>query len=83
MPDDPILEAFIERLRRRRERADGRIIFHDLDDLDPFDPADHDDEPDTDHLARLADPEVLARVLEIAAQPGNHDRYGPPFGGRD
>jgi hypothetical protein len=45
-----------------RRRPGGRILVHRLDELEPFDPADHDDSEDTDHLARLADPECLARV---------------------
>ena len=37
----------------------------DIRTLDRFNPADHDDDQDTDHLARLADDDVLAQVLEV------------------
>jgi hypothetical protein len=42
-----------------------------MNDQHPVDPdAEHDDDQDTDHLARLADPEILARVEAIEREQG-------------
>jgi len=40
------------------------------EELDDTNADDHDDAEDTDHLARLADPEVLARVEQIEREQG-------------
>ena len=54
--------------KRRPERREfpggGSVTEVWPDDFD-IDAADTDDDPDTDHLARLADPDVLARVEQI------------------
>jgi len=51
-------------------------------DLEPTDAADHDDDQDTDHLARLADPDVAQRVEDLEREQGGQ-RYGdqPTEGG--
>jgi hypothetical protein len=52
--------------RRDPDRASGTVTDvsrHELDDVDPD--AVHDDAEDIDHVARLADPAVLADVVEL------------------
>jgi hypothetical protein len=56
-----------------RRRAGGRIIRHRRDELEPYDVADHDDDESTDHLARLADPDWLARVVELERELARGD----------
>ena len=50
-------------------RRKPRVV--NLGELPVPDPDDHDDAEDTDHLARLADPEVLARVKELEDAAGS------------
>jgi hypothetical protein len=45
----------------------------DPKDLPEADPNDFDDDEETDHVARLADPEILAAVEKIEAEDAGSD----------
>jgi hypothetical protein len=68
------LERFREWLHTRHHAPVHHVT---LAELEPFDVHDHDDDEGTDHLARLSDPECLARVVALDdAEGGAHYAVG-------